>query len=284
MKKTALLLICALFLTTVACSRKEQASDPVATPSITLSKDRAPIGSPIRITYKFEVAQNASIDGDYFVFVHVLTPDGEKMWQDDHLPPVPTSQWKPGQTVEYTRTVFIENYPYIGEAIIRLGLYNSSGKRLVLNGQEASRNEYVVGKLNLLPESENIYLLYPKGWHPAEVDSNNPLSEWQWTQKVATIAFRNPKRDVTFYLEADARTDLFNPPQLVTVRVGGQQVATFAADTKDRGLRTFPITAAQLGSGDMAEITLEVDRTFTGAAGDPRELGIRVYHAFVEPK
>ncbi len=284
MKNAAVLVLCSLILAAAACSR-EDAGAPVATPSITLDRDKAPIGSPIRITYKFEVAQNVRIDGDYAVFVHVMSPDGEKMWQDDHVPAVPTSQWKPGQTVEYTRTVFVPNYPYIGEGTIRLGLYSTStGKRLALNGQEASRQEYVVGKLNMLPEAENLFLLYKDGWHPAEVDSNNVLSQWQWTRKVATIAFRNPKRDATFYLEMDARTDLFTPPQQVAIKVAGQPVATFAADDKFRHLRTFPITAAQFGTSDMTEIVLEVDRTFSGSPSDSRELGIRVFHAYVEPK
>jgi hypothetical protein len=34
----------------------------------------------------------------------------------------------------------------------------------------------------------------------------------------------------------------------------------------------------------MAEIVIQVDRTFTPGGGDTRELGIRVFHAFVEPK
>jgi hypothetical protein len=41
------------------------------------------------------------------------------MWTDDHTPPVPTTQWKPGQTVEYTRTVFIPIFPYVGDAVGR---------------------------------------------------------------------------------------------------------------------------------------------------------------------
>ena len=66
---------------------------------------------------------------------------------------------------------------------------------------------------------------------------------------------------------------------------GGQPVGTFPADSKDRTLKTFPLTAAQLGAGDMAEITSSLDRTFRpGGGGDTRELGIRVFHAFVEPK
>jgi hypothetical protein len=282
MKKSVAVFVCVLAL--AACNRQEESGASVATPTVTLNRAKAAQGSPLQITYKFAVSPNARIDADYNVFVHVMTPDGEKMWQDDHLPSVPTSQWKPGQTVEYTRTIFVPNYPYVGEATIRLGLYNTAtGKRLVLNGEEATRHEYVVGSLGMLPESENLFLLYKDGWHPPEVDSNNPLSQWQWTKKVAAIAFRNPKRDATFYLDLDARTDLFNPPQQVTVKVAGEPLTTFSADQKHRHLRTFEIKAAQFGTADMTEIVLEVDRTFSGT-GDSRELGIRVFHTFVEPK
>ena len=276
---------CALLTSVAGCGRETASEPPVATPTVTLSKDRAAIGSPLRITYKFQIAADTRIDGDYSVFVHVIEPDGERLWQDDHQPSVPTSKWMPGQTVEYTRTVFVPNYPYIGDANIRLGLYDpASGKRLSLAGQEVGRREYLVGRISLLPQSENIFLIYKEGWHPSEVDPNNATSEWQWTKGTATVSFRNPKRDATLYLDSDARPDLFNPAQQVTVKVAGQPIATFTADSKDRVLRTFPVTAAQFGTGDMAEIVLEVSQTFTPGGGDSRELGIRVFHAFVEPK
>ena len=106
---------------------------------------------------------------------------------------------------------------------MRIGLYNRRpGKRLTLSAPEASRKEYVVSKFQLLPQSENIFLIYKDGWHPAEVAADNAASEWQWTKKTATISFRNPKKDLTFYLEWDARTDLFTPPQQVTITMGGQ--------------------------------------------------------------
>jgi hypothetical protein len=34
----------------------------------------------------------------------------------------------------------------------------------------------------------------------------------------------------------------------------------------------------------MVEMAVEVDKTFKPGGSDPRELGIRVYHAFIEPK
>jgi len=179
----------------------------------------------------------------------------------------------------------VPNYPYIGEASVRLGLYDRpTGNRLTLNAHEVSRKEYLVTKFQLQPQSENIFLIYKDGWHPAEVATDNAASEWQWTKKTATISFKNPKKDGTFYLEYDARTDLFNPPQQVALRIGDQTIATFAADSRERKLMIFPITAAQFGTGDMTELTLDVDRTFSAGSGDTRELGIRVFHAFVEPK
>jgi hypothetical protein len=285
MRKTFSVVVCALAVVVAACSKQETTQTPVATPTVTLSKDKAAIGSPIRITYRFEVLPDAKIDANHTVFVHVMDPDGEKLWQDDHDPSVPTSQWKPGQVVEYTRTVFIPNYPYIGEAIVRLGLYNTQdGKRLALNGPEVSRLEYAVARFQLLPQSENIFIINRDGWHAAEIDPNNPTSEWQWTKKTATLSFKNPKRDSTFYLEWDARPDLFNPPQQITVSTGGQVLATFPADSKDKTLRIIPITQGQLGTGDMVDITIDVDRTFTPGGADARELGLRVFHTFIEPK
>jgi len=274
-----------LAFTFAGCHGKQDNEPAVATPTVTFSKDRVPIGSAVTITYKFVVAPDAKIDKDYTVFVHVLDPEGELMWTEDHVPPTPTSKWQPGQTIEYKRTVFVPNYPYIGEAIVRLGLYDqASGRRLVLSAPEASRREYIVAKAQILASSENIYLIPKDGWHPTEVDPKNPQNEWQWTKKTATIAFKNPKRDATLYLKYDARVDLFTPPQQVVVKIGDQQVGQFAADSKGPALVTFPLTAAQLGSADMVELTIEVDRTFKPGNGDPRELGIRVFHTFVEPK
>jgi hypothetical protein len=279
----ALLFVSLSFL--AACGGKRESEPAVATPSVSLNHDRVAVGSAVTLTYKFVVAPNASFDKDYWVFVHVLDPEGEQMWTDDHQPPVPTTKWKAGETVEYKRTIFVPNYPYIGEAAVRLGLYDmASGRRLVLNAPEVSRREYLVTKFQILASSENIYIGYRDGWHPAEVDAKNPQNEWTWTKKRATLSFRNPKKDSTLYLQYDARVDLFNPPQQVALKIGDQVVASFAADSKAPDLKTFPLTAAQLGTTDVVELAIDVDKTFKPGGTDPRELGIRVFHVYLEPK
>jgi hypothetical protein len=276
-------LVSVCLIVSAGCGRPADEQPPVAAPSVTLNRAQAAIGSPLRMTYRFEPTDR-TIDGDFWVFVHVLDEDGERMWGDDHKPPVPTSSWRAGQPVEYTRTVFVPNYPYIGPAEIRIGLYQpSSGERLPLAAQEASRREYVVASLQIQPQSENIFLIYKDGWHPTETSPQDPAIEWQWTRKAATVSFRNPKKDSTLYIQYDARTDVFNPPQQVTVRIGDQVVGTFTADSRDAALVTMAISASQLGAGDVTELVFDVDRTFQPGSGDSRELGIRVFHAFVEP-
>ena len=275
----------ATLLAAVGCGKKQDNTPPVATPSLSMSKDHVPIGSAVTLTYKFQVEPNATFDKNYWVFVHVLDSEGEQMWTDDHMPPTPTSAWKPGQTIQYSRTVFVPNYPYIGEATVRLGLYDqAAGTRLPLKGQEASRREYVVAKFQVVPSSESITLLNKDGWYPLEVDSKNPTNEWQWTQKRATLSFRNPKKDGTLYLDFDARADQFTPPQQVTLRIGDRTIAQFPADKRTAELKTIPISAAQMGDAPMVDLVIEVDKTFKPGGGDPRELGIRVFHSYLEPK
>jgi hypothetical protein len=279
-------LVCSLvsMIALAGCARDADDQPPVATPSVSLARDKAAIGSPLTMTYRFDPADR-KIDGNYWVFVHVLDQDGERLWGDDHQPPVPTSEWKAGQPVEYSRTMFVPHVPYIGPAQIRLGLYSpSTSQRLPLAGTDVAQREYLVGKLQILPQSENIFLILKDGWHPAEVHSSDPTIEWQWTRKTASVRFRNPKRDATFYLRYDARTDRFNPPQQVTVRIGDQVVGTFAADANEPKLVTLPISAAQLGTDEVTELVIAVDRTFNPGGSDTRELGIRVFNIFLEPK
>ena len=68
------------------------------------------------------------------------------------------------------------------------------------------------------------------------------------------------------------------------MKVGDTTVGQFAATAKLGTIVTFPVTAAQLGSADMVDLVIDVDRTFKPGGTDPRELGIRVFHAYIEPK
>lgn len=288
---TTCLAIAAVICTSLGC-RNEDTALPVATPSFKANLTRAPQGSPIDVTYRFLVAPNAApFAKNYRVMVHVLDSDEELMWTDDHDPPTPARQWKPGQLIEYTRTIFIPVYPYLGMARIEMGLYSTdSQERLPLTGDDTGQRAYRVGSLELLPQTDNIFVIFKDGWHSPETPENDPAGEWQWTKKNATLSMRNPKRDVLFYLHADQPSSYLPAPQRVTVTLGAQQVDDFVLQPKIEVIRKVLLTAAQLGSADTTEITLHVDTTFVpsamapGQTKDPRELGIRVFHAFIQPR
>jgi len=269
-----------------ACSKKEDKAPPVATPTFTASKARIGLGGPVDLTFQFDVI--APITEDYRVLVHLVNPDGDTIWIDDHDPVVPTSQWKPGQKIQYTRQRFMPVLPFTGEATVRVGLYKGD-QRLPLQGADPNQRTYKVGTLQLLPQSENVFIIYKSGWNAPEITPDNSR-EWQWTQKSATVNFKNPRKDVTLYLGSEARVDLFTPPQQVAIVVGGKTVKTFEANSASLVLQRIPITAAELGNDDMVELRLDLDRAFVPAklpgstSQDPRELGIRVYHFFVDPK
>lgn len=285
------LVVVATMAAGVGCRRKEPAAPPIATPTVTLNHERAALGSPLEITYKFVVANGAVLDQDYYVMSHIVDADGQMMWDDDHTPPVPTSQWKPGQTLEYTRTVFVHVYPFVGDASIQVGLYSpTTQKRLPLSGEDAGQHAYKVARLQLLPQTENVFTIFKEGWHPGEVADRNSSVEWQWTKHEAVLAFKNPKKDAVFYLDLDSPDSIAHEPQQAKVALGDSIVAEFGIKPKDRLLKKIPLTAAQLGAAEMAELRITVDKTFVPAlvtasnSRDPRELGVRVFHAFIDAR
>jgi hypothetical protein len=272
------------------CRRKDAAGPPVATATVTLNRDRAALGSPIEIVYRFVVSGEARFDQDYWVMLHVVDSDDQLIWTDDHQPPVPTTQWKAGQTVEYTRTIFIPIYPYVGETTLQLGLYSrATQKRLPLEGQDMGQRAYKVGKLLLQPQTESVLIVTKDGWNSTEVAERNPSVTWSWTKKHATLSFKNPKTDSIFYLDLDNPDGVFNEPQQVRVSMGGAMLDDFQVKPRTAVLRKIPIKTAQLGTDTMSELQISVDKTFVpavltnGRSRDSRELGVRVFHTYVQP-
>ena len=272
------------------CGEPEDTTPPVGNLQVSLSRPKVALGSPVEVTYKFTVAPNAPALGQRRVFAHFLDADDELMWTDDHDPPTPTTEWKAGQTIEYSRSMFIPSYPYVGAAKIVAGLYApGNNERLKLSNEDRGDRSYKVVDFDLLPQTENIFVIFKDGWHPAEVIAEGAgRTEWQWTKKEATIAFRNPKRDVTLVLQVDNPATNANAAQNVAVTIGNQPIATIPLSPNPPAVLKYPISAAQLGTAEMVEIKFTADKTFVPAlessmkSGDPRELGARFFHVFIQ--
>jgi hypothetical protein len=272
-----------------ACAKDAEQATPVATPTVTLSRPEVAVGSPVDVTYRFAVAPDAPpFSEDYLVFVHFLDVDRERMWDDDHEPTTPTRQWKPGSTIEYTRTTFIPKFPYVGTTNVEIGLYSrESGERLPLAASDSGMRAYRVASFNMSLQPDNAFVIFKDGWHQTEV-ADDGGQEWQWSKGVGTIAFRNPKRDAVVLLDADQPVTGLAEPQRVEVRMGETVVDRFTLAPGARELRRIRLPAAELGAGETVELSVVVDRTFVPAAmpalrsADSRELGIRVFRAYVD--
>jgi len=269
------------------------AAPPVATPSLVLDGGGGAIGSPLEMTYRFAVAPDApAFAEDYLVFVHFIDDNGELMWTDDHPPPTPTRQWKPGSTVEYRRTMFIPKFPYVGATRVEIGLFSpATNERLPLSGETLGQRAYRVATFNMRLQTDTLFVVFRDGWHETEAGGDGTGREWQWSRKEAALAFRNPGRDVRFYLEADQpAAAAFDAPQRVELRIGDAVVDAFSIPPSGQiGVRRLDIPASRLGTTETVEMTISVDKTFVPAevpalrSTDSRELGVRVFRAFVQP-
>jgi len=288
-RRLPLWIVCLAALASTGCGQEADTAPPVAAVTLAVARPDAMVGGPVEMTYTFTVAADAPPlpDGE-MVFVHFRDADGELMWTDDHPLPTSPEAWKPGAALSYRRTMFVPKIPYVGETRVELGLYApKTGERLPLAAPAAGRRAYAVAAFNLQLQSDALFVVFKDGWHPTEQAADN-LREWQWSKRQATLAFRNPRKEVVLYLQLDRATG-FPEPQTVTLHIGDAEVERFSLPPNGADLRKVRLSVAQLGEGDVVEVRVEVDRTFVPGAlpgstsHDPRELGVRVFRAFVEP-
>jgi len=284
--RVALALIAATAL--IGCKRRQPAEAIDVTPSLSVNRARAPLGSAIEVTYTWTTgASLKKMDQPYRAFVHFLDSHEVMLFTDDHVPTPAPSSWEPGKTYSYTRTVFIPIYPYVGDVEVRVGLHpEGRGERLALKGQDTGMREYKVASMEVLPQTENIFLVYKEGWHNPESSPQNPSLERTWTKKDALVSFKNPKKDIVVYLEADTNYKAFDFPPVLTVAVNGRSGLTVPIENSEVFLKKIRVKAADLGNEEWVDLKLSMNQSFVPKVKgvnthDDRELGLLVYHLYV---
>jgi hypothetical protein len=283
-----IILLCLLLAIVGGCARR---TDPAAqvgvTPSVTLDRGEAAGGQVVDARYRWTVAADASpLPADVTVFVHLVDEHGDLLWADDHRPPVPSQAWKGGQVIDYARPVVIPRGLRRGPLSLRIGLYNSTGARLALHGDDAGHQAYRVATLRTLPPGSEPSAVFSEGWHDVEIPDNTGASEWHWSRQLGTILMRNPRRSSTLVLDLDQPMTSLPAAQSIAIRLGDRIVDTFEMSPGQRELRRVAVAAEALGTGEVVSFALAVDPTFVPAKleagnGDGRELGIRVFHAYL---
>ena len=285
------LLLCGTTVLGSACRKPaDDAPAMLASPEVRLDRSDAAVSSPIEMTYRFAALPGVTLTKNYTVFVHVVDADGELMWTDDHEPPVPTTQWKAGAPVQYARTMFVPKFPYEGAASVEVGLYDpATGERVKMDAESPGQRAYRVASFGLRLQSDAPFVVFTEGWHAAEVSGEATGVEWQWTKKEGTLAFKNPGKDATLYLQLDQPVAT-EGSQHVEVRLGTAVIDAFDLMPGPRELRKVAIAKDQFGTTETVSLVVAVDKTFVPAtipalkSNDTRELGVRVFRAYLQPK
>ena len=273
-----------------ACNRRKPAEVNPIVPSIKMNRVKVPLGSAIEVTYTWTLEPGAKkLDKDYWALVHFLDNHEVMLFSDDHLPEPPPSTWEPGKTYTYTRTRFVPVYPYVGEAEVRMGLYPHPGRgeRPALKGEDRGFHEYKVASIELLPQTENIFLVYKEGWHNPETHPDNPSVERSWTKKEALVSFKNPRKDVIVYLEGDTCVKCLTKVPEITLSVGGKTGLRFTIDGPQVYLKKVRVKAEDLGAEEWVDLRIATSESFVPMNlnpplnNDDRELGFNVYHLYV---
>ena len=284
---------------------------PVARVDMSLRRSDISIGGPLSMTIHFGVLPEfQASEQNLRVLLHFVDSTGKLMWADDHEPVLPTSEWERGQKISYDRNVRVPLYPYVGDAVVLIGLYSpTTGERVLLGGEEVGGRRYLGGEISFKPQTDANFVTFGQGWYPEEF-SPDFNDRWRWTSDRATLFFQNPSSDAVLYVEVDGRPDLFEVPQKVGFFIEGKKFYEFTLDGLGRRVHEIRLDSEEMGSRDVVRVDLEVDQTFRpeppsdvdtaaelGNSGqkrevekpsrnlsnDPRNLGIRVDYTFLEP-
>jgi hypothetical protein len=245
----------------------------------------------VKLDYQYKFTDKFSpseVSDDYRVFVHFWRiKNKEMLLQDDHSPEKKFSEWKPGETLNYSRTLFIPQFldefdiDFEGKEEVKLtvGLYNPKDAenktilyQTVLNIQAASLTE---------PEK-----VFDEGWNQPETDTkieDPDVRSWRWTKKKAVCIIENPKKECMLIIKGGVDKDKFTD-QSVTIKINDNVLESFIPETA-RFEKNFVVTPEQMGSEDEFKLIIETDKTFIpsaldSAVNDDRELGVQVFNIY----
>lgn len=218
---------------------------------------------------------------DLTVFVH-FWHGSNLLFQDDHIPPVPTSQWEPGQEYKYQRRIYIPSFidefdpTFKGKESLRIsvGLYNPYDR----SGD--SGREVLNTRAEVLPPPPDVpEIVYEKGWYEQEIDSKAPLKKWRWMSGEARCIVDNPHQDSLLVIRGGVNKEAI-PDQKIVFKIDDMVLDEFIPDEATFE-KSYTVKKEMLGEKDGFTLTISVDKTFIPAkvfpaSVDTRELGCMI--------
>jgi len=243
----------------------------------------------VKMNYEYAVSDKfAGLADDHVVFVHFWRVKSKEMLLgDDHTPDKKWSSLKPGDTVKYSRVIFIPKFldefdiDFEGyeEINLTVGIYNpkTPDDKIILWQKVI---EIHAASLNA-PE-----VVYDEGWWQVETDLNikEPLEKtWRWTTKKAVCMIENPRKECLLIIDGRVDKSQF-ADQKVIFKINDKILDEFIPGT-DGFSKRYTVSPAMMGGRDEFTLSIETDKTFSPGAilpetKDNRELGIRIFRIY----
>lgn len=247
--------------------------------------DSVPLDEPLHMTYTWAPGDDfeAPLD-DYQVFVHVLDAYRNIVFQDDHYPTEPTSQWSTGQPQSYDRWLYLPTGLEVDRLDFVIGLYAPEG-RVLLRGKAGTWTDAMdAHTLEVRVDDMSGVPAYIEGWHPAE-GAPPEMNDWRWSEGVARVAFTNPRRDATLHITAHGPFDEVGQ-QILILRIGEAELRRIEINSAQEFSERVAIPAAAMGDNDWLEFTFEVSpilvpRDLDPESADERSLGLQVFRLYL---
>ncbi len=267
-------------LLAASCKPKPQIK---ATVTVDFNPAEIEDNSLTNVTYHWKLDPGFKpIPKDLHVYVHFLDRSNKILFQEDHSPELPTSQWREGYDVNYTRLFLIP-------AVVRTDTDEESMPiKLVLGLHDPADpqgpNYRVLEKdlrLKYNPKGPE-KIQYTEGWNPEESNPQMTL-KWRWTGSQAVAVVRNPKKNAILYVRGLVNKDVLSD-QKVRLEIANNLIEEFAPKEAEFA-KYYQIPADQLGSEDLIQIRISTDKTFVPAklvpgSTDQRELGVQIFTIF----
>ncbi len=279
-KFLVLILVGIMVLIGSACKRKAQ----VKGISLEIEFSEDPLSDKLitDMTYTWKTDKTyAQTNKDYTVFVHFWHQEN-MLFQDDHVPDIPTSEWEPGKEYTYSRRIFIPGFidefdpEFKGEERLKMSVglhspYDRSGK---------SKANVMEKTLKILPPPlDTPEILYDEGWYNEEKNPDSFLKHWRWTMKEAKCLIDNPHRDALLVIKGGVNLAALED-QMVIFKINDLVLDKFIPE-ESHFEKSYNIKKEMLGDRDEFILTVTSDKTFIPAeiipgATDKRELGVQV--------
>ena len=234
------------------------------------------------VEYKWTLGEDfTKFTTEYTIYVHFWHKNN-LLFQDDHVPPVPTTEWEMGKEYSYRRRIYIPVFvdefdpEFKGEETLNMivGLYNPYDRTGKSKKEVLSREMKVVP-----PPPDTPEVIYENGWNDLEIDPNAPLKQWRWTAKEARCVIDNPHRDSILIIKGGIIPEL-RGEQKITFRLNDIILEEFTPE-ETVFEKSYDIKKEVLGERDEFYLVIMTDPFFIPAniypqSKDQRELGVAI--------